>query len=75
MLSHPARDTLPNADLDLVDRIGVRVLRRTQYQVVAFEDVHEAGVALDDVAQQLDNASEHGLQRVGGGQAAADLVK
>jgi hypothetical protein len=57
-----------------VDEIGMGILRRAQHELVLAEDVDETRVALDDARHEIDDAVQHGLQRIGRGKAAADFV-
>ena len=73
--SHPSSDALSHAQLETIDDIRVRRLRRTQHQVVVLEHVDEARVTLDDGGNEVDHAGQHRVQGIGGSDAAADFVK
>ena len=49
VLGHPAGDALTDPQLQPIDDIGMRRLRRAQHQVVVFQHVDEARIALDDL--------------------------
>ena len=53
VLRHPACNALSNAKFQAVDDVGVRVLRGAKNKFITFEDVDEAGVALDESARQI----------------------
>ena len=75
MFGHPAGDALADAQLQPIDDVRMRRLRRAQDEVVAVEDIDETGVARDDARHEVDDAREHGVQRIGGRDAAADFVQ
>jgi hypothetical protein len=75
MLRDPAGYAMPNLQPKLVDKVGVRVLRGAQDKPIAFEDIDEARVTGNNGGDKIDDATEHEMERVGRGDAAADLVK
>ena len=56
MLGHPAGDALADAQLQPIDDVGVRRLRRAQHQVVVLEHVDEARVARHHGRDELHDA-------------------
>ena len=49
VLRHPSGNTLANAQLQSIDDVGMRRLRRAQHQRLVLLDVDEAGIALTTV--------------------------
>ena len=75
MLRHPSRNALSHLYPNVIDQIGVRVLRRTQHQVLAFQYVDKAGVARNHACDKVDDPVQHQMQRIRGRHAAADLMQ
>ena len=53
----------------------MRILRRAQNEFIVLQHVNEAGVALCDGADEIDDALQDLVQRIGGGHAAANLME
>ena len=57
-------DPLAEKNAQVVDNIGVRILRGPEHELIVFEDVDKAGIALDERAGEVDDAIEYGVQRI-----------
>ena len=75
MLRHPSRNALPDAQFQAVDHFRMGILRSSQNEFVAFHDVDEAGVALDQRSSKFDNAAQNVVKSVRRTQAFADFVE
>ncbi len=75
VLGDPAGDALAELDAERIDDVRVRITRRAQDQLFAFERVNEAGIAGNHGRDELENAVEHGVERVGGGEPAGDFMQ
>jgi hypothetical protein len=75
MFGNPSRDSLPNAQLQAVNDFRVRVLGGPQGKFVAFENVHEAGVALHQRGGKFNDARKNFMKSVGCSQPSADFMK
>jgi hypothetical protein len=75
MLSHPTGDALSNTKLQAVDYIGMGVGGGSQHQFITFQNVDQAGVALDECRSELDNAVQHFMKSIRRSQAGADFVQ
>ena len=75
VLRHPSRNALSDAQFQPVDHIGMRILRSSKHKFVAFENIDETGVALDERRGKFDNASQNFVKPVRGTQADANFVK
>ena len=75
VFGNPPGDPLTDSQRQAIDYIRMRRLRRAQHEVFVLQDVDEARVALDDGRQEIDHTGQHGVQGIGGSDAAADFVK
>src|SRR5687768_16856233 len=75
VLRDPAGDALAHPQLEAIDEVPSRLLRGAQDQVIVFEHVDETGIALHDAGHHVHHAVQHRLQRLRGGEPAADLVE
>src|SRR5215831_645560 len=71
----PAGDSLPHAELEPIDHFGVRVLRGAEDEFVPFENVDEAGVALHHRSDELEDAQQYFVKRIGGGDAFTEFMQ
>ena len=76
-LSNPTRDPLTDLYADSPDQTGMRVLRGTKKQIrfAVFQEVQEAGIALRDGHNQLDDLLENLVQVKATADRPTDLVK
>src|SRR6266851_7102647 len=75
VFGNPARYPLTYGDSKAIYQIGVRVLRCPQNQLVILPDEDEAGIASDDVCDNVQDTLQDRGKRVGGSDAAADLME
>jgi hypothetical protein len=75
MLGHPPGDPLSDPQFEAVQDLRMRILRRPQHEFPLFQNVNEAGIALDESGDEADDAVENFVERPGSGKAAADFVK
>jgi hypothetical protein len=75
VLRNPSRNALPNAEFEAVDDVGMRILRRPEHEFIAFENVDEAGVALDQCRSKFNDAVQNFVKAVPCTEAFADFVQ
>src|SRR5579864_6397138 len=75
MLRHPARNALPNAQFQAVDNHWMRVFGSTKNKFIAFENVDEAGVALNQGRREFNNAGQNIMKSVRRTQTDSDFVE
>jgi hypothetical protein len=75
MLRDPSRNALSDAEFQAVDHIRMRVLGSAKDELIAFEYVDEAGVALDQRRSKFDYAGENVVKAVGSTEANTDFVQ
>ena len=59
----------------MIHKIGMRIFRRAQHQLIAFEHINKTGIALDQSTGKVHNAIQHRVQRIGCRHAAANFVQ
>ncbi|HMK22546.1 MAG TPA: hypothetical protein VK466_09445 [Terriglobales bacterium] len=75
VLRYPARDSLPQVQLQAVYDFAVRILGSAQHQFVALAHVNETGIALHHCRSKLDDPVQVLMERVFTGNLAADVMK
>lgn len=75
MLRNPASNSLPYANLEVVDDFIVRIFRGAQDELVTIEDVDKTGITLHQLGRKIDNVREHLMEGIGGRHAAADFMQ
>jgi hypothetical protein len=71
----PSGNALPHAELEAVDGLGVRIFRRAQNQLIPFEHIDQARIALHQRCRKFDDAAEHFVKSLRGIQLETDLVQ
>ena len=66
---------LPHAQFETIHHIGMRILRSPQNQLFTFQNVDQAGIALDQRGGKIHHASQNFVKSVGCRQPVADLVQ
>jgi hypothetical protein len=75
MFRHPSCNSLPQRKLQAPDFLAVRVFRCPQYEVIAFTNVDETGIAPDDSRSKFDDSFQILVQRIFRSEAAAYVMK
>ncbi len=75
MLGDPAGDALANGDAEAVKQLGVGVLGGAEDELFSLQNVDQAGIAAHQVGDEAEDVLQDGIERVGSGHAAADLVQ
>src|SRR5580704_15566696 len=75
MLRDPSGNALPDAQFQPVDHFRMWILRSPQNELVAFQNVNEAGVALDQRRSKFDHTAQNVVKSVRRTQAFADFVE
>ena len=75
MLGNPTGDALPHLHFQAVDDFGMRIFRGAEDQFFGFEDVNEAGVTFYDGTDEIDDALQDFVKRIGSRHAAANLME
>jgi len=75
VLGDPSGDALANLKLETVEDFGVGVFGGAEDKFLVFQNIDEAGIALDECGGELDDAAQDLMERVGGCHAAAEFMK
>jgi hypothetical protein len=75
VLGHPAGDSAADLELQAINGFGVGIFRRAEDEFVVLEYVEKTGIKFCDDGDEVEHFCEELVQRVGGGDAAADFVK
>ena len=75
MLGDPSGNALSELQLEMVDEIGMGIARCAQNQLIALEDIDEAGVALRNRNGKFDDVCEQIGQGRSRGDALRDVVQ
>ncbi len=71
----PASDAVADLELEAIDDFGVGIFGRAKDEFVFFENVDEAGIEFGDDGDEVNHFAKDFVERIGGGEAAADFVK
>lgn len=71
----PSGDAFTHVQFQAIDRIGVRILGRSQDEFFAFENIDEAGIALDQSGGKIDDAGQNFVKSIRCGKTDADFVQ
>jgi len=75
MFRHPSRNALPHAQFQAVDNFFVRVFGGAQNQLVAFENINQAGIALHQRSGKFNNAVQYIVKSIRRTEANTDFVE
>ena len=71
----PSGYAVADLQLEAVDYFGVGIFGGAQDEFVVFENVDEAGIEFGDDGDEVDDFAKDFVERIGGGEAAADFVE
>ena len=72
--AYPTCDSLPQADTEVINYIRVLILRCAQNQLIVFQYVHEARIAIDQPTGEIHDSIKNYVKRVGRRHPAAYLM-
>ena len=75
VLSHPSGNSLPDAQLQAINDIRMRILGSAKDQFIAFEHIDEAGVTLYEGSGKLNNTRKNFMKAIGRTEADGDLME
>jgi hypothetical protein len=75
MFRDPSCDSLPHAELQAIDNIRMGILGGAQNEIVSFENINQARVALHQSGSKLDDAAKNFVKSVGSVEANADFME
>jgi len=75
VFGNPAGDSAADLELQAVDDFRVGIFRGTEDEFVVLEYVEKTGIKFCDDGNEIEYFCQEFVQRVGGGDATADLVK
>jgi hypothetical protein len=75
VLSDPSSNSLPNAKLQSINDIRVRILGSAKDQFIAFEHIDKAGVTLYEGSGKINNTCKNLMKAIGRTQADGDLME
>src|SRR5580692_11736220 len=75
MLRDPSGNALPDAQFQPVDHFRMWILRSPQHELIAFQNVNEAGVALDQRRSKFDHTAQNVVKSVRRTQPFADFMQ
>ena len=75
MFCHPARDALSQAQFQAVHNLRMAILRSSQDELLLFQHINQAGVALHQCRSKLDHASQYFVETIRRRQPDANLVQ
>ncbi|MGA7423591.1 MAG: hypothetical protein WBW77_12965, partial [Candidatus Sulfotelmatobacter sp.] len=67
--------TLPYAEFQAIDNFGMGILRSAQNQLIALQNINEAGVALHQGGSKIDHAGQYFVEAVRRRQPDTNLVQ
>jgi hypothetical protein len=71
----PPGDTVADLKLEAIHDLGVRIFGGAEDELVFFENIDEAGIKFGDDGDEVDYFAENFMERIGGGEAAANFVE
>ena len=75
MFRHPSCNALPQAKFQPIHDFRMRILRGSQNQILAFQNIDQAGVALDQRRSKVDHTSQYIMKAIRRRQPIANLVQ
>ena len=75
MFRHPSRNALPHAQFQAIDRVGMRSFGCPQDEVIVFEHIDQAGVALHQRSSKFDDTTQNFVKSVRRIQPNADFME
>ena len=75
MFGDPAGDSLADFESNLIQRLGMAILRRFEAQLVVLQDINKRLIGSNHVVKELDDPIQHGLKGLRCCQATADFME
>ena len=75
VLSDPSCNSLPDAELQAIDGIRVRILGGAKDEFITFKHIDKTGVTFYEGSCEIDNASKNVMKAIGRAEAYGDFME